>query len=87
VDHPKPGEVIYADAEQVLCRRWNWRECDKSKMTAQTHNVVLVVEGLPPVTAADVLAATNELAGLLQQYCGATTHVALLNHTNPQLVV
>ncbi|MGH6960297.1 MAG: B3/B4 domain-containing protein, partial [Dongiaceae bacterium] len=23
-DPPKPGEVVYADAVKVLCRRWNW---------------------------------------------------------------
>jgi DNA/RNA-binding domain of Phe-tRNA-synthetase-like protein len=23
---PKPGEVVYADAMKVLCRRWNWRQ-------------------------------------------------------------
>ena len=25
-DPPKEGEVVYADARHVLCRRWNWRQ-------------------------------------------------------------
>ena len=25
-DPPKDGEVVYADARHVLCRRWNWRQ-------------------------------------------------------------
>src|SRR3989344_2939818 len=33
IDHPKKEEVIYKDDKEVTCRRWNWRECDKSKMT------------------------------------------------------
>ena len=41
--NPKEGEVVYVDDKEVLCRRWNWRECDKSKMTEETKNVALVV--------------------------------------------
>ena len=32
IKNPKQGEVVYCDDKEVLCRRWNWRECDKSKM-------------------------------------------------------
>lgn len=79
MDHPKEGEVIYADDKEVLCRRWNWRECDKSKMTAETKNVMLVVEGLPPVTKQDVQEIITELADLMKKYCGGTTEVLILN--------
>ena len=27
---PKAGEVVYADAAHVLCRRWNWRQDARS---------------------------------------------------------
>ncbi len=50
VENPKEGEVIYQDDKDVLCRRWNWRECDKTKMMGETKNVSLVVEGLSPFT-------------------------------------
>ena len=52
--NPKEGEVVYIDDKEVLCRRWNWRECDKSKMTEETTNVALVVEGLPPTSKEEV---------------------------------
>ena len=29
-DPPKQGEVVYADSEKVLCRRWNWRQDARS---------------------------------------------------------
>ncbi len=37
--NPQEGEVVYIDDKEVLCRRWNWRECDKSKMTEETKNI------------------------------------------------
>jgi DNA/RNA-binding domain of Phe-tRNA-synthetase-like protein len=46
---PKPGEVIYKDNSGAICRRWNWKEADRTKFTDATKNAVIVIEGLPPV--------------------------------------
>jgi len=81
---PKLGEVIYADQKEVLCRRWNWRECDKTKMTEQTKNIALVLEALPPFTAEETQNITNELAALIKEHCGGTAKTFLLNRQNPE---
>ena len=79
IDHPKEGEVIYTDDKEVLCRRWNWRECDKSKMTENTKNIILVVEGLAPVTKEDIEIIINDLAEMIGKYCGGEISTHLLN--------
>src|SRR5256885_3094490 len=33
---PKAGEVVFADAAHVLCRRWNWRQDARSIITPAT---------------------------------------------------
>ena len=76
---PKAGEIIYHDDEDVLCRRWNWRECDKSKMTEVSTNLCLVVEGLPPFNADDVGRIASELAGAIETLCGGRTAMHILN--------
>lgn len=35
---PLPGEVIYKDDGGVICRRWNWREAERTKLTEETKN-------------------------------------------------
>lgn len=65
----KKGEVVYRDDQEVLCRGWNYRECEKSKITAKTHNICLVVEGLESTTLSEVKAATSRLKALLSQHC------------------
>lgn len=80
---PKPGEVIYRDDEDVLCRRWNWRECDKSKMTEASTNLCIVVEGLPPVTAEDVGRIASELAEVIELFCGGRAAVNVLDRGTP----
>lgn len=71
--------MIYRDAEDVLCRRWNWRECDKSKMTAESRNLCLVVEGLPPVSAQELRRISAELGETIKGYCGGSTILHLID--------
>jgi len=82
--NPKEGEVVYVDDKEVLCRRWNWRECDKSKMTEETKNVALVVEGLPPTSKEDVEKIIEELSELFQKFCGGEIKTLILNNSNPE---
>ena len=84
---PKPGEVVYRDAQDVLCRRWNWRECDKSKMTAASTNLCLVVEGLPPFSPEEVKQIANELAQTIENFCGGTSAVHLVDQSTPAVVI
>ncbi|MEX0940162.1 MAG: lysine--tRNA ligase [Candidatus Babeliales bacterium] len=75
---PKPGEVIYKDENGAICRRWNWKEAERSKITPETKNAIFVIEALPPVETELFEDAINELAYLIHQYCdGAVTKVIL----------
>jgi len=75
---PQPGEVIYRDDAGVICRCWNWREADRTKLTPDTTRAVLVIEALPPRTAADLRAACGELASLATRLLGATCKVRVI---------
>jgi DNA/RNA-binding domain of Phe-tRNA-synthetase-like protein len=81
---PRSGEVIYKDAVGAICRRWNWKEADRTKLTPETRNAVLVLEGLPPVSRDEVAGAAEELAGLVKAYCGGAIRTALLDRGNPE---
>jgi DNA/RNA-binding domain of Phe-tRNA-synthetase-like protein len=76
---PRAGEIIYKDEAGAICRRWNWKEADRTKLTQATKNAFLVIEALPPVTRGELETATLELADLVKQYCGGTVSPALLD--------
>lgn len=82
---PEPGEVVYADDVGVLCRRWNWREADRTKLTPETTSAILVIETIPPTTQAELQAATQELAQLVERWCGAHIQTKILDQTNPSV--
>jgi DNA/RNA-binding domain of Phe-tRNA-synthetase-like protein len=81
---PHAGEVIYRDREGAICRRWNWKEADRTKLTERTRNAILVVEGLPPVTREDVAEAVEELARRVRERCRATVVTAILDRNHPE---
>jgi len=80
---PKPGEVIYRDDLGTLCRRWNWKEAERTKLTAATRHAFLVIEGLPPVGRDLVAQAAEELAALVREHCGGEAAVALVDRGYP----
>ena len=79
---PYPGEIIYKDEVGAICRRWNWKEADRTKLTRDTRNAFLVIETLPPVPRDTVESTIRELAELVEQYCGGTVSMAFLDRDN-----
>lgn len=81
VEHPEPGEVVYTDndGKEALSRRWNWRQSEKAKAVEETKRVLLTVEGVNRIPQQAVERATQELIGLLQQFCGGVAQYFLLH--------
>ena len=79
---PEPGEVIYRDELGTLCRRWNWKEADRTKLTESTRDGFLVVEALPPVMRAELVAALADLAEMVRSHCGGVVRTAILDATH-----
>lgn len=89
-DHPTEppavGEVLYKDDVSALCRRWNWREAERTMLAENTRNAILVLEGLPPVNSEEMKIAAQELCDLVQRFCGGTAHVTVLTSMNSELI-
>jgi lysyl-tRNA synthetase class 2 len=79
IEYPPPGEVIYVDNSKVMCRRWNWRQGDQTKLTPATTNVAINVDCLPPVSKDKAKAITGELADLVKEFCGGEVKYFLLD--------
>ena len=84
---PKPGEVIYKDDVGAICRRWNWKEADRTKLTEETKNGILIIEGLPPVDRSLVQKAIEELSTLVQTYCGGSNRTEIVSASNPVILL
>jgi DNA/RNA-binding domain of Phe-tRNA-synthetase-like protein len=58
------GEVVWRDDEGVTCRRWNWRQEPRTRLTEATTRAFFVFDQLPPQDGLDV--AVDELIGHLR---------------------
>jgi len=81
---PSSGEVIYKDDRGAICRRWNWKEADRTKLTEDTRRAVLVIESLPPVAGDELEKAVDDLADLIQRHCGGETVTTILDRERPE---
>jgi DNA/RNA-binding domain of Phe-tRNA-synthetase-like protein len=45
-----PGEVLWRDDLGVTCRRWNWRQCSRTRLDDTTNTILFIVDALAPVT-------------------------------------
>lgn len=82
---PPPGAVIYRDDEGVICSCWNWREAERTMLTADTTDAVLVVESVPPLDPTNTRLAIDDLAALVARHLGGSAQVHLLNANLPTI--
>ncbi|MHC3467887.1 B3/B4 domain-containing protein [Streptomyces sp. 7R007] len=68
VEHPDAGEVVWRDDTGVTCRRWNWRQGPRTRLTEDTVSGIFLLESLTPMPVAEVEAAGAELAELLEKF-------------------
>lgn len=83
-DPPKPGEVVYADAAKVLCRRWNWRQDGRSLVQPTSRRVILTIQSLG---VGDLDAALADLCDLTRRFSGGRTSVSIADASNPTIEI
>jgi DNA/RNA-binding domain of Phe-tRNA-synthetase-like protein len=79
VEHPEPGEVVWRDDAGVTCRRWNWRQGVRTRITTGTTSALFVLDVLDPMTDDAARAAADALTeGLLALGPDVAVHRRLL---------
>jgi DNA/RNA-binding domain of Phe-tRNA-synthetase-like protein len=87
LETPPSGEVIYVDNSKVMCRRWNWRQGDQTKLLPTTTDVAINIDCLPPVSRQEAEVITGELADLVKEFCGGQVTYVLLDAANNEAEV
>lgn len=82
VEHPEPGEIIFVDGDQVMTRRWTWRQANHTLVQPGTSAIEYNLDALPPVNREIISAAAHDLQELIKWYCGGATRFVILDRTN-----
>ena len=75
------GEVVWRDDLGVTCRRWNWRQCVRTRLDESTTNILFILDGLAPMTTPALEAAGQALMDAISSDSpDATSTVRLIDH-------
>ncbi len=85
VEHPIPEEFIFSEGDKVLTRRWIWRQANHSLTLPATTAIEFNIDGLTPVTEADVQEAGKDVMDLVGRFCGGNSRLVILDPGNPRL--
>lgn len=86
VDTCFAGEVIYKDDKGFICRRWNWREADRTKIGENTKNALLVFEIALPTTTETLENLLKEAGELTSKFLKGSQTNFTLSQQNPKIV-
>ena len=85
-ERAEPGEVVFADAAgHAHARRWTFRQSRRSTVTADTREVLVVVEGRHETAGADVPALIDALTGHVTGCWEAPRKRAVLTAASPHI--
>jgi DNA/RNA-binding domain of Phe-tRNA-synthetase-like protein len=85
LEHPEPGEVIFADAaRRVHARRWTFRQSKHSTVSLATRRALIVCEGLHATASADVPALLDTLEAELRIVGFTPSRRAILSADAPR---
>lgn len=80
-ESPEPGEVVWRDNAGVTCRRWNWRQGVRTRLSIEQTQMWFVLERLPAMPLEALQHAGDMLEqGILQMMPGATVDRRLLGN-------
>ena len=78
VEHPEPGEVVWRDDRGVTCRRWNWRQCLRTRISQSTTTAMFVLDGLAALGTGGLRTAEAELTESLARLSPGATFASRL---------
>ncbi len=81
----KTGEIVYKDRGGVIVRRWNYREAERTKITKDTQNALVVLEDLNDIQIEEFEKILYEFQDLIERYLGGDVAVYILTEDNNEI--
>ena len=81
------GEVVYKDEQEVLTRRWVWRQCEKDKVTHSSRQVFIPIDVLGEIGKEKLVEVIADFTALIPRYLSASTSHYILNGDNQEVTI
>ncbi|MGD8163100.1 B3/B4 domain-containing protein [Pantoea sp. FN0307] len=82
-ESPEAGEVVWRDDTGVTCRRWNWRQGVRTRLSVADSSMWFILESLPEMPLEELYAAGRMLTdGLEKMMPGARCQTVLISNAS-----
>lgn len=85
LEHIDNNEIIYAIGNSVKTRRWIWRQGEIGKITNNTKNIFIPIDGFKTKNIDKVISARDEIASLLKEIFDCEVEVGLVDKNNKEM--
>ncbi len=82
VKKAKEGEAAYFDEGGIISRFWNSEECERTKLTSKTVNVLILMEDLSRMHMDEFGNILREMETAITKYVGGSVEKHILNEEN-----
>jgi arginyl-tRNA synthetase len=79
------GEPAYIDQGGITCRYWNYRECHRTRFTAETKNAAIFIEDQSNVSNAEFTKMLTDFQQSVQKYLGVNAEVQIIDRNNQEI--
>jgi len=73
---------VVAESNEVMCRRWNWRNGHKTRITEKTQAIIMNIDVLGEQSEARAVETRDRVVGMLGEFCQAEIETTLLTPSN-----
>lgn len=80
-----PGELVYAEGNLIQTRRWTWRQSENGKTGPDATSALVPIDGFTDRNLEEVLAASDDLARLVEEAFGCRVVTGLANVDHPMV--
>ena len=82
-ESPEAGEVVWRDDTGVTCRRWNWRQGVRTRLSMADSSMWFILESLPEMPLEALHEAGRMLTeGLEKMMPGARCQTVLISNAS-----
>jgi len=64
----KAVEIVYVDEKDVLCLDFNYRDCDKTKITEKTKDIIIFTDGCEGISDEELQEALSNTCKLIIKF-------------------
>lgn len=80
-------EVCYLDDEGAVCRCFNWREAERTMITEDTSNAIIVIEAINTNQAVRAREAQAALQELIKEHLGVETKAQVITADTKEALI